>query len=116
MRKSGRYDRQLTIQLATRTRNAVGEEVVSWSNWANVWAARETQTATERFIASQPYAEVDTLWRCGWNSAIMEQLSPKNHRILYRDRVYDILGVVEIGRQAETHIPTKARTDAGGEP
>lgn len=116
MRKSGRYDRLLTIQSATRTRNSVGEEVVSWATFATVWATRETQTATERFLGAQPFAEVDTLWRCGWNVDIMSVLSPKNHRIVYRDRVFDILGVVEIGRREEAHIPTKARTDGGGQP
>lgn len=111
--RAGSYDRRIAIQEKTVTYNADGQPIESWSNVALIWARIESQTATERFAAQQQYATVDTLFRVRWQEAITPTLTPQSNRILYRDRVYDLLGVVEIGRKVEAHLPTVGRAQEG---
>jgi SPP1 family predicted phage head-tail adaptor len=114
--RAGRLDRQITIEAVTYTTADDGSQVESWATLTTCFAQRETQSAIERFAAAQTVAEVDTLWRIRWNNDLMQVLSPKLHRIVYRDQTYNILGLVEIGRKEGVHVPCKSRGDAGGTP
>lgn len=113
--RSGKLDRKITVQTRTVARGNSGGEVVSWSNAYTLFAERETTAATERFAASQSFADVDTLFRIRWNSTT-KQINPKQHRITYRNRWYEVLAVVEIGRNEGAWIACKSRGDLGGTP
>jgi len=112
--RSGRLDRQIEIEVVSYTTQPDGSQVETWAYLARCFAERETQGAMERFAAAQTIADVDTLWRIRWNDALMRVLDPKLHRIVYRDRAYNILGLIEIGRKEGVHIPCKSRGDTGG--
>lgn len=111
--RAGTYDRKITIQSKTTAYNADGQPIDTWSTAFTLNARIESQSATERFASSQQYATVETLFRVRWQEAITPTLKPQSHRIVYRDRVYDLLGVVEIGRKVEAHLPTVGRAQEG---
>ncbi len=115
-RRSAQYDRLVRIEEMTETRGDAGQPVQTWALKWKIHVRRESQAATERFVAQQRFAETDTLFRCGWSENITPKINPRLHRLVYRGRVFDILGVEEVGRREEALIPTKARTDGGGQP
>lgn len=109
-------DRRITIQRRTVTTGADGGEVVTWADEREQWAERETPAATERFAERERVASADTLFKLRWNDAVMDNTTTLNHRIMYRERWYEILAVVEIGRRDGIWIACASRTDMGGEP
>jgi len=111
--RAGAFDRVISIETVTTTQNGDGQPVETWTQAYTLKAAIESQSAMERFVASQRYATVDTLFRVRWNEAITPSMSPRTHRIVYRNRVYELLGVVEIGRKVEAHLPTVGRAEEG---
>lgn len=111
--RAGALDRRIDIEAVTYAAAADGEPVPTWSRLTTISAAIESQAATERFAAAQRFATVDTLFRVRWNEAITPTLTPQTHRIVYRGRVYELLGVVEIGRKVEAHLPTVGRAQEG---
>ena len=113
--RSGKLDRKITLQQIVVVRGNSGGESVTWEDMYDLFAERETTAATERFAASQRIAEVDTLYRVRWNSST-KLINPKTHRITYRSRWYEILAVVEIGRNEGAWIACKSRGDLGGTP
>lgn len=114
--KSGKLDRRITIQVRTVVTDALGGETETWADEFPVWAERETQSATERFVTVQKVADVNTLFRIRWVENIANDVGPKTHRLTYRGRVYEILAVVEIGRREGMWIGCASRADTGGTP
>lgn len=112
--RAGRLDRKVTIEAVSYSTADDGSQFETWTEFARVFAERETQGALERFAAAQTVADVDTLFRLRWSDTLMSVLSPKTHRIVYRDRAYNILGAFEIGRKEGVHVPCKSRGDSGG--
>jgi SPP1 family predicted phage head-tail adaptor len=56
--QSGRLRHQITLQSPSRTRNAVGEPVTTWTDVATVWASVGPLSARDLFAAQQWQAEV----------------------------------------------------------
>lgn len=111
--RAGSYDRLITVQSKTTAYNADGQPIDTWSTAFTLNARIESQQATERFAAQQQYATVDTVFRVRWNEAITPTLTPQGNRVVYRGRVFDLLGVVEIGRKVEAHLPCVGRAQEG---
>lgn len=114
--KSGKLDRRIGIEVVSYSTAGDGSQVETWSELTTCFAERESRGATERFAASQTFADIDTLWRIRWNQGLVDVLNPKSHRITYGGRTFNILGVVEIGRKEGLHIPCAARGDDGAQP
>lgn len=116
---AGRIDRKVTLHRVTYTTSGDGSRVRALgASLGTLSAGRETQAALEHFAAAQTIADVDTLWRTRWNDDLFNSvsLSPKDFILKYRDREYEILGLIEIGRKEGLHIATKSRGDTGGTP
>jgi len=111
--RAGAYDRVISVETLTTTQAADGQPIETWTEAYTLKACIESQAAMERFVAQQRFATVDTLFRVRWNQAITPTMSPRTHRIVYRDRVFELLGVVEIGRKVEAHLPTVGRAEEG---
>lgn len=107
--RTGRMDRQIAIQSVSTAQNSYGEEIETWTDVATVWASRESQRATERFAAQQRYATIDAIWTIRFNEDWTPAISPKTHRVVFESRTYEILGVLEIGREEGVQLITKAR-------
>lgn len=113
MTRAGDYDRFITIERRSTSVNDVGDTVETWAAIAGVWAARDPQQAVERFGANETYATVDTVFRTRWYPWA-PTLTPQGFRIVYRDRIYNVLGFAEIGRREQVQIPCVARGDLEG--
>lgn len=113
--RSGALDRRITIEQATATTDATGAEVLTWTKLADAWAERTPISATSKFAADQRYSDADTTYEIRWQPYV-PTLSTKMNRIVYRDRIYNIMGVMEHGRQDSAVIVTKSRADLEGTP
>ena len=104
--RSGRLDRRITLQRKTVVANSYGEPIETWVDLATVWAEYLPTGGVERYAATQMVAEADTRWRIRYRA----DLTPID-RLSYAGRIYDVTGVVEIGRREGLEIYSKARAE-----
>jgi SPP1 family predicted phage head-tail adaptor len=108
---AGVRDRRILLQTRTLTTAASGEEVESWNDVQPLWARKRDMRAGERWTANQLVAEIETVWGInyfpGWDI-----IRPDTHRLIYRNRVYEIHGLREIGRHDGIEIASSARGEA----
>jgi len=105
--RAGDLDRRITIQQKAVGRNAVGEEVITWLPYAEVWAQKMPLRGQERYEAQQLNAEVSDKWRIRYTSGVVPKM-----RITYESQNYDIQSVLEIGRREGMELITE--TGANG--
>lgn len=107
---STKLDRKITLQRATRTQSSSsGETIETWGTLATVWASRRDVSDAERVAAAQVAATISTRFQIRWGST-WASLNPKD-RLVSDGRVYDIVGVKEIGRRDGLEISALARAD-----
>lgn len=94
--KAGKLDQRVTLQRATTTANAYGEQVPSWADLDTVWASWRRATARETLAAAELSAVVSDVFEVRLSSTIAT-LGPKD-RIIWDGRTYDIAEVTPIGR------------------
>lgn len=109
MPESGKLDRRIVIQRATLVRNAFGEQIETWGTLKEVWAGVRPVSDGERMRAREVAAEITTRFVVRY-SAQLSDLSPKD-RVLYQGRVFDIIGLKELGRREGWEISANARAD-----
>lgn len=97
--QAGKKDRRITIEQVTRARGTTGEPVETWTTFRECWAQRlEGSKVVERFATNQKYATVTTVFRIGYFPTYAT-ITTDDHRVSFEDRLYDIQGVVELGRK-----------------
>ena len=102
----GALDRRVTLQEPESTVNDYGERTVIWKTYATVWAAIERKpSASQRNIGEQlvSFQSVTFMIR---NSSQVALLSP-SYRISYDSKIYEILGVQELGRNEQLRVITE---------
>lgn len=104
--EAGKLDRRIAIERAIKTTDAVGGEVLSWLPLATVWASVAPISDGERWRAAEVSAGVTTRFQIRWGAAVTVE-----DRILYDGRVYEIVGVKEIGRREGQEITASARAE-----
>lgn len=99
----GRANQRIKLQAKSVTRNAIGEEVVTWTDvvtdtadhaiWAEAWPLK----GREFFAAQQTQYAADVRFRIRYRDGVTRE-----QRILWNDDPYDILMLVDVGaaRQA----------------
>lgn len=92
--RAGDLDRKLVIEEPTGTRNGIGENIETWSEFATVWAKRLPVKANEYYATDQVNAPVEAVFRIRWLSGLTAAM-----RISYDGKYYDILSIQEIGRR-----------------
>jgi hypothetical protein len=95
---SGRMDRQIVLQRSGTVQDAqTGQDVLEWTSSASIAAEWLPSTATEVWQGKQGiHAEVDGAY-CIYDQ--QPRPTPDAARIVGHDgRLYDIKGVIEIGR------------------
>lgn len=103
---AGKMDRQITLQRKYVTENESGEQIETWTDIATVWAQKIDMRGSERFTASQTVAQVDTKFKIWYRRG----LTPID-RVLYEGKLYDVGGVLEIGRAVGLELHAKARAE-----
>lgn len=102
--RAGKLDRQITIQFPAVSRDTLGGQVLSWADYATVWARVDLQPnkRTEAFTAAQVVANAEVLFSTRYLAGVLETF-----RVLYDNHVYDIKGVTETGRKQGLEIRGK---------
>ena len=97
-------DRRATLQTRVLSRNTQGEEVVTYSDLAEVWAEKWDLKGREWFSAQQLNADVTTKFRIRYRSDVTVL-----HRIVCDGIYYDIQHVAEVGREGGLEIMAVAK-------
>lgn len=108
--QAGKLDRRIQIQRATITQNDFGEEVHAWGQIAEVWAGVTPVSDTERFRGSQVGAEITTRFVVRYSGQARDVTA--EDRIVYEGRVFDLVGIKELGRREGYEISAIAKADA----
>ena len=107
--RAGQLDRRINVETKTATRDGLGQPIETWSVWRTLWANRaEGSKVAERFGANQTYAMVTTVFRVGYFPALTT-IDVKDYRVVFNGRIYNIHGVVEIGRKNGVELLCSAR-------
>lgn len=111
---SGLRDRQVTIQLLTESQGASGYPVENWTTATPILvrASKDDAVGQERFAANQTTSPFDTTWQIPYLASMDPELVnvPKTRRIIYAQRVHDIVSASLIG----LHRGIELKTLAGG--
>ncbi|RME67247.1 MAG: head-tail adaptor protein [Alphaproteobacteria bacterium] len=99
----GALDRRMTIRTATRTRDAYGQEIETWADAQDVWAAVEWVSDGERWRAGErgvmAAARAVVRWQAG--------LVTHQDRVTIDGTEYAIDGIKEKGRRRWLEITLK---------
>lgn len=100
---AGTMRQRIKPQYKTVTRNAIGEEVVTWNDlvtttadhaiWAEVWPLK----GREFFAAQQTQYAADVRFRIRYRSDITRE-----HRVLWNSEPYDIVQIIDVGAGRHT--------------
>lgn len=89
----GNLKRRITIQVRTLTKDATGSPVETWvDQLPKAWAEAVKQTGKESTIADADRNQDSRQWRIRHR-----ELTTGNHRVSYKNRIYDITGITEEG-------------------
>jgi SPP1 family predicted phage head-tail adaptor len=87
---AGKYDQRVTFQQKSATRNALGEEVVTWTDVGQpVWAEAIPLRGREFYAANQTQQVVDVRFRIRARAGLTNDM-----RLLWKTAPYDITGLI----------------------
>lgn len=104
--RAGELDRRITIERAVVTTDPFGGEQRAWAPLHTVWAQALPISDGERWRAGEVAAQVTHRFRIRWGAGV-----EPTDRIRYDGKVYEIVGVKEIGRRVGQEITAAARAD-----
>ena len=96
-------DRIITIEMPVKVKNSYGEESITWSIYAVLWANVNYKGGREGFYARQVVAVGDVVFKVRYTSGITPAM-----RILFDNNTYDIIATNEIDRKQFLEITTKS--------
>lgn len=101
----GAFDKQISIQTQSDSRDAFNQKVSTWNNFATVWARLEPVSGREFISRSGEAAKATHKWRAWW----IDGVKP-SQRVVYGARVFDILHVTSpLGREQEMELICEER-------
>ncbi len=107
----GALDRRITLQKPVTATNDYGERVVTWTDYATVWASIDRKpTATERTSGEQVLSFQSVIFNVRSSKAI--GILEASHRVSYDSKIYDVLGVQEVGRLEQLRVITELRDNS----
>jgi SPP1 family predicted phage head-tail adaptor len=95
----GQLDRKITIQEATLTKDAAGEEVETWGTYATLYAKKARKSANEGVSSEQLIATRVETFQARYKAGVTEQM-----RVIESGLIYNIRGISEIGRKQGLEI------------
>lgn len=103
----GQMDREIVIQSATRSKDAVtGQDLLTWDTGETIWARWLPAGTRETWQARQIYSTIDGVYQIHF----MDGISPDTNRIIGHDgRTYDVKPPIEVGYRESLSIPVVAR-------
>ena len=109
--RAGKLDRRVTVQKRDLTQSETGEQLEGWIPLMTLWMGKRDVRATEKFTGTERVAEIDTVFKARF-LPLMRDLKPDTHRLVYRGRIHEIMGVTELGRTEGVEIACAARAEA----
>jgi SPP1 family predicted phage head-tail adaptor len=98
--RAGDLRNRVTIQSKTVVQNSFGEEDITWTELATVWAAVEPLRGREFLDGRMVTAEITTRVRIRYRDGISPEM-----RVVFGSKVYDVIAVVHIEeREREIHL------------
>lgn len=97
----GHLNRRIDIEEATATRGQAGQELLTWSCLATVWAAVNAGNTgnAEQVEGDQLVATSRLVFTIRYRAGL-----DKKMRVKYRDNLYNILTIHDDGRDAYMHL------------
>lgn len=89
--QAGEFDQRVTIQQKSVARAANGEEIITWSDVAQVWAKVEPIRGNELFAAAQMQDVSDHRVTIRYRTGIVREM-----RVVWRGDPLDIVSVVDV--------------------
>jgi SPP1 family predicted phage head-tail adaptor len=87
---AGTLRERVTVQQATENRNRLGETLLEWSAFAEVWANVQGVTARELLSAGQQQVEISHRVRMRYLSGLTSKM-----RLSWRGRTLEIISILE---------------------
>lgn len=106
---AGARDRRIRIERANITKNSLNEDITSWALVAQPWAEKLDISDGERVRAKEVAANISTRFRVLWTPRLAE-VTPRD-RIILAARIYEIVGIKEVGTRDVLEITANARPD-----
>jgi SPP1 family predicted phage head-tail adaptor len=107
--KTSQYNKRVTIQEYTSTKNSRGIAQQKWNDIKKVWANINTNIENEENIANSIKSKRNNEITIRYNELLEEKLSnTEKYRIFYK-RPYNILGIENVEEQ---NIELKIRCEA----
>jgi len=97
-------DRKIVIQSLTKTPDAYGALIETWTTFATVQAKKKDIRGDEYFAAKQMNAKVDAIFTIRYLSGVLETM-----RISYDSKFWDIRSINELGRRDGMEIYAEVR-------
>ena len=102
----GGLDRRIVIQSPSHSANAYGEREETWGAFATCWAQIERKpAAVEQNSGEQMVSVNKVVFNIRYSSTTKNTKS--GYRISYDSKIYNILGVHEVGRQERIRLITE---------
>jgi SPP1 family predicted phage head-tail adaptor len=102
---AGRFDRLITFQTQTVTRDNIGGAKNAWETFTQMWAMYKPDGGTEDTNADRVEAKEMATFICRYRSDLTAKM-----RISFDSRYYNILSINEITRRGYLTIKTIAIT------
>src|SRR5262245_32080883 len=101
--RAGLLRHTVKIEEAHEARDTMGGVIVTWKEYATVYAAIEPLTGREAIQAAQLQAQVDHRIRIRYLPGVVPKM-----RVTHDERAYDIQAVLDVeGRRRELHLMAK---------
>jgi SPP1 family predicted phage head-tail adaptor len=81
-------DQRITIQVAARSQDSIGNEILTWQPWQTVWASVQTSGGTETFYSAQVLAEATHKIKMRYLAGVVAAM-----RIIWKGRTLEITHV-----------------------
>jgi SPP1 family predicted phage head-tail adaptor len=107
--RAGKLDRRITIERKTVTLSDRGQETLTWSTLATVWAEKRENTGSERFAREQIVGATLVTFRIRWSDAV--SAVTVEDRVGFDGRTFEIMAVREIGRREGVELDCTAHGD-----
>ena len=88
---------RITIQKYTETKDEIGNTVMDWADVFICWASAAAARGSEEIEEASTLADRERVDFTVRYSSETASVTAKEHRIVYGDRVYDILVVDDMG-------------------
>lgn len=100
MQAAGDYAQRVRIERPVKTRNSLGEQIVTWEEFATVWAAVEPLSGRELTSLRAELADVTARIRIRYRPGVLTEM-----RIVHGTAVYNIASAIDVkSRRHEIEI------------